>query len=94
VPSIKNISITYLTENKKVRQQKNKHSWIGSLSWVNSPYAGLYHPFVYEKILSSITLVEFSFLKFLRFFLLELNLSGENWKTYFFLFALHPSLDS
>jgi hypothetical protein len=57
VPSIKNISPIYLTENKKVRLQKNKHRWIGYFSWVNSPFAGLYHPFIYKKILSSITLL-------------------------------------
>jgi hypothetical protein len=67
VPNIKNISPIYHKENKKVRQQKNKQRWIGSFCWVNSPFAGLYHPFVYKKILSSITLLEFFFLKFFRF---------------------------
>ncbi len=67
VPSIKNISLIYLKENKKVRQQENKNRWIGSFCWVNSPFAGLYHPFIYKKILSSIILLEFFFLKFFRF---------------------------
>ncbi len=67
VPNIKIIPLIYLKENKKVRQQKNKQRWIGSFSWVNSPHAGLYHPFVYKEILSSITFLEFFFLKFFRF---------------------------